>query len=90
MRPSEKTKLKVLSALRDTSCWNPHLSNLSRKLKMPISTIFDIINKLREDKRIVINVKILSDLDAFDKKKKKQNIWKPFEWGGKSGKRKNE
>lgn len=84
MRPNEKTKLKVLSALTDTSCWNPHLSNLSRKLNMPISTIFDIINKLREDNRIVLNVKILSDLDVYGKKKK-HNIWK---WGGKSGKRK--
>lgn len=65
-------KLEVLKALKKPKYWNPNYSSISKDLNLPVSTVFDVIKTLKEEGRFIVsNIQIFSDLQAYERRKRK-------------------
>ena len=58
---NNKQKLKVLKALMKEEVWSPSLTQISKKTKVPISTIYDFVNKRRTDGTLKISIELVSE-----------------------------
>ncbi len=67
MHADKKERIKkVIKCMKDINNWNPNYTEISKKTGIPISSVYDIANKLMINKKIEVEAKFEMDIKFLE------------------------